>query len=303
MEEATLVDFNLRRGGGEKLIAIYPAEGTFYSDNPYIVLSAPWVTEPQRKGAVAFGEYLAKNIDAETAARYGFRPSDLKQKPADPLNEDNGVDTAQPKRVLGLPEPRVLAAVKKTWREDRKPANVLLVLDTSGSMVEEGRLTNAKDGLRTFLREVAPQDRVGLLVFNDRVTPLMPIAPIRDNRSELAGRVAGLIADGGTAIYDATDVAVAEVSKLADTSRINAVVLLTDGEDTDSAKSVDALVRELDAQGDSSRRVRVFTIAYSAGAQGAAENLARIAEASGGKSYTGDTDDIETVYRSISSFF
>jgi len=303
MEESTLVDFNVRRGSREKLIAIYPVEGTFYSDHPYITLNAPWVTEPQRKGAASFGEYLEQNIDGETAARYGFRPSDLKEKPSDPLNASNGVDLSQPKRVLGLPEPRVLAAVKKTWREDRKPANVLLVVDTSGSMVEEGRLSNAKDGLRSFLKEVADQDRVGLMVFNDRVTPLLPIEPIRNNRAELAGRVAGLIADGGTAIYDATDQGVAEVKKLADTSRINAVVLLTDGEDTDSSKSVDALVRELDAQGDSSRRVRVFTIAYSAGAQGAAENLARIADASGGKSYKGSIDDIESVYRSISSFF
>jgi Ca-activated chloride channel family protein len=303
MEEATLVDFNLRRGNRQKLVAIYPAEGTFYSDNPYITLNAPWVTDAQHRGAKSFGAYLEKNIDGETAARYGFRPSDLRAKPSPPLDEANGVDPAQPKRVLGLPEPRVLAAVKKTWREDRKPANVLLVLDTSGSMVDEDRLTNAKQGLQTFLREVAPQDRVGLMVFNDRVTPLVRIAPVHDNRARLRSRVAGLVADGGTSVYDATDAAVAQVRKLADTSRINAVVLLTDGQDTDSSKSVDALVRELDAQGDSSRRVRVFTIAYSAGAAEAADNLGRIAEASGGKPYTGSTDDIETVYRSISSFF
>lgn len=303
MEEATLVDFNQRRGNREKLVAIYPAEGTFYSDNPYITLNAPWVTEPQREGAAAFGEYLAQNIDGETAARYGFRPSDLKEKPSAPLTAANGVDPAQPKRVLSPPEPRVLDAIKQAWRADRKPANVLLVLDTSGSMVEEDRLKNAKNGLLTFVREVAAQDRVGLTTFNDRVTPLLPIARIGGNRDQMTGRIEGLIADGGTAAYDATAAAVAQVKELADTSRINAVVLLTDGEDTDSTKSVDALVRELEAQGDSSRRVRVFTIAYSAGAQGAAESLEQIADASGGKSYTGDTDDIETVYRSISSFF
>ena len=47
----------------------------------------------------------------------------------------------------------------------------------------------------------------------------------------------------------------------------------------------------------------MFTIAYSAGAEGAAETLKRISKASGGQAYTGDTDDIETVYRSISAFF
>ena len=80
-------------------------------------------------------------------------------------------------------------------------------------------------------------------------------------------------------------------------------MLLTDGEDTDSSRSADQVVRELEAQGDSAKRVRVFTIAYSAGAAGAAENLERIAGASGGKAYVGKTSDIESVYRSISSFF
>ncbi len=303
MEEATLVDFNQNRNGQPKLVAIYPSEGTFFSDNPYITLKAPWVTAPQAAGAASFGTYLADNIDGAKAAKYGFRPSDLKADPQPPLTAANGVDPKQPQRVLGLPEPRVLAALKKAWRSDRKPANVLLVLDTSGSMTQDKRLANAKAGLRAFLKEVAPQDNIGLTIFSDRIQPLVPIAPARSNRAQLRRIVSNLVADGGTAIYDATTEGVAQVSKLADTSRINAVVLLTDGEDTDSTRSADQVVQELEAQGDSSKRVRVFTIAYSAGAAGAAENLARIADASGGKSYVGKTSDIESVYRSISSFF
>jgi Mg-chelatase subunit ChlD len=31
----------------------------------------------------------------------------------------------------------VLARIKQSWRDDRKPANVLLVIDTSGSMEEQ----------------------------------------------------------------------------------------------------------------------------------------------------------------------
>ena len=49
--------------------------------------------------------------------------------------------------------------------------------------------------------------------------------------------------------------------------------------------------------------MRVFTIAYSAGAEGAADSLERIAGGSGGQAYTGAADNIEAVYRSISSFF
>ena len=303
MEEATLLDFNKNRGGQPKLIAIYPDEGTFYSDNPYIVLDAPWVTPEKRDGAKAFQKFLADEISPEVAARAGFRPADLRTKPVAPITKANGVDPAQPKRVLGLPSPPVMDRIRKAWREDRKPANVLLVLDTSGSMNDENRLKRAKEGLGAFLREVSPNDRVGLTIFSDQVQSLVPIAPVRSNKGRLQSTIRDLIADGGTAFHDATAEGVETVKRLNDKERINAVVMLTDGEDTDSSLSIDDVVRRLDAQGDSESAVRVFTIAFSASALGAEEGLKRIAAASGGQAYQGSTEDIETVYRSISSFF
>jgi Ca-activated chloride channel family protein len=303
MEEATLVDFNRRRGSRPKLVAIYPKEGTFYSDNPFIVLDGDWVSAEEKEGAQAFQRFLAEKLTSEVTARAGFRPADLDEAPAPPLTAENGVDPKQPQRVLGLPEPRVLAQLKRSWRADRKPASVLLVLDTSGSMAEENRLENAKQGLRAFLKEAAPQDRIGLTIFNDRVEPLIPVGPLDQNRQKLADTVDRLIADGGTAVYDATARAFQDVKALGQgEDRINAVVVLTDGEDTDSSRTADEIADELD-QGDAEDRVRVFKIAYSAGAVGAKEALDKIAAASGGRSYTGNTKDIEAVYRSISSFF
>ena len=303
-EEATLLDFNTHRGGQPKLVAIYPSEGTFFSDDPFMVLNGSWVSPDQKAGAQAFQRYLAKEITPEVAARGGFRPADLNRKPVAPLTAANGIDPTQPKRVLGLPDPRVLALLKSTWRQDRKPANVLLVLDTSGSMAQEDRLPNAKRGLKVFLDQVSPQDRVGLTSFSDRITPLVPVAPFKDNRPQLESAVGRLIADGGTSIFDATAQGYETVRDLAGRNdRINAVVLLTDGEDTDSSRTVQDVVGELQGQGDSSTQVRVFTIAYSASAQGAAHALKAIAAASGGQSYEGTTEDIESVYRSISSFF
>jgi Ca-activated chloride channel family protein len=304
MEEATLLKFNRERGNLPKLVAIYPKEGTFFSDSPFIVLDAEWVTPELREGALAFQRFLAQEITPEVAARGGFRPADLDAEPVAPITAENGADPEQPARELGLPEPRVLALLKRTWREDRKPANVLLVLDTSGSMAEEQRLDNAKQGLEVFLAQVAPQDRVGLTTFSDQITPLVPVGPFRENKEELRQTISRLIAEGGTAFYDAAVEGYTTVRDLADRDdRINAVVLLTDGEDTDSMRDVDAVVRELEGQGDSATQVRVFTIAYSAGARGARDALQKIAAASGGNAYPGDPENIEAVYRSISSFF
>jgi Ca-activated chloride channel homolog len=303
MEEATLVDFNRHRGRQPRLVALYPPEGTFYSDNPFIVLDAPWVSGPERRAAARFRDFLEHEITPEVAAGSGFRPADLKRRPAAPVSKENGVDPAQPARVLGLPEPRVLDRIKAAWRRDRKPANVLLVVDTSGSMNEERRLERAKTGLATFLREVSPTDRVGLTIFSDRIQPLVPVGPVRRTAARLRSTVRDLIADGGTSVYDATVQGVEAVKGLRGRDRINAVVVLTDGEDTDSALGANDVVSRVSAQGDSSSRVRVFTIAYSASAAGAEEALKAIAQASGGQEYKGDTQDIESVYRSISSFF
>jgi Ca-activated chloride channel family protein len=303
MEEVTLLDFNRTRGKRDRLVALYPKEGTFFSDSPFIVLDAPWVTPEQAAGAQAFQKFLAGKITPELAAKFGFRPASLDQKPVAPITAANGVDPAQPERVFGQPDPAVVAAAKAAWREDRKPANVLLVLDTSGSMNDENRLVRAKEGLGVFLRQVGKQDSVGLTTFDREVHPQIEIAPLPDIRDELKQRISDLSADGGTSFYDAALAGFETVRELRDADRINAVVLLTDGEDTDSGHSPDDVVAQLGRQGDSENRVRVFTIAYSAGAAGARKQLERIAAASGGQSYEGKTETIEAVYASISSFF
>ena len=86
--------------------------------------------------------------------------------------------------------------------------------------------------------------------------------------------------------------------------RINAVVLLTDGEDTDSTRGVDEVVRELERPGRLRRRRCACSRSPTRPARQARKDaLEKIAEASGGNSYPGDPENIEAVYRSISSFF
>src|SRR5262249_30759179 len=110
MEEATLLDFNENRGGQPKLVAIYPKEGTFFSDNPFFILNGDWVAPQQRAGARAFQSFLTQRITPQVAADHGFRPADLTKEPVDPITPANGVDPSQPKARLEVPFPRVLAA-------------------------------------------------------------------------------------------------------------------------------------------------------------------------------------------------
>ena len=73
MEEVTLVDFNRSRRG-DKLVGLYPAEGTFFSDNPFIVLDAPWVSARSARAREAFQRWLAKEVTPERAVAQRLPP-------------------------------------------------------------------------------------------------------------------------------------------------------------------------------------------------------------------------------------
>ena len=302
MEEITLIEFNREAGDGPRLVAVYPEEGTFVSDNPLITLQGDWVTREHQQAARVFADYLRREVTPEVAGRYGFRPADQTAAPAGLVSAANGVDPAQPERVLSLPEPRVLARIKEAWRKDRKPANVMVVLDNSDSMSMERKLDHAKEGLRAFLAEAAPHDRIGLIKFSNQVHELVPIAPMSENRKKLMDALADIFPEEDTRVRDAIIEGVHAVERKLDKNAINAVVALTDGADTASSRTVEEVAQELAEQGErETGQIRVFTIAY--GNEPNDVELGRYAHESGGKLFLAGTQDIETVYRTISSFF
>jgi Ca-activated chloride channel homolog len=303
MEEVSLLDYNRTKPTHAlPLVAVYPAEGTFYFDNPLIRLHAPWVTRQQARAAAVFVDWIAKQVTPSLAARYGYRPGDPKLRPVTPIDRAHLVDPSQPRVVLGLPEPRVLAKIRRAWHRDRKGANVAVVVDVSGSMRDDDKLLHAQQGLRLFLRQFSARDRIGLVTFADTANVVVPVAPLSTNRRILARAVDNLIPAGSTAVYDATLRGVDLVASLHDVTRINAVVVLTDGEDNRSALPADELVSDLRKRSESDvGTIRVFTIAYGQDAN--KDILAAIATAGGGAEYAGDPRQIDSVYRQISSFF
>ena len=87
------------------------------------------------------------------AAQAGFRPGDPDAKAQAPIDAAQGADSAQPTRVLSLPQPDVLARVKAAWREDRKPANVTLA--SEGSTVRVYTIAYGREANESALEAVA----------------------------------------------------------------------------------------------------------------------------------------------------
>jgi Ca-activated chloride channel family protein len=267
-----------------------------------MILNAPWVTASQKAAAQDFHDWLLPRITPQMAAKYGFRAGNPKLKPVAPITVANGADPTEPKHLLALPDPRVLARIKSAWHADRKAANIMLVVDVSGSMQSENKLEQAKQGLQVFLKQLSPRDRVGLIYFDDTIHTGHAIAPFKADHAALKSLVGDLQPGGSTALYDAASAGYAAVDALKDDSRINAVVLLTDGQDTASKGTESGLVARLrQRSAGEGRQIRLFTIAYGGDADG--DVLTQIAQASGAEEFAGDPAKIDAVYLQISSFF
>ena len=330
VEEKSIIDYN--RGNpdgvleqGEKprpprvpLVAIYPKDGTLFSDNPLYVLDAPWVTPKHRAGGQAFSRFAQQEDNQRKALATGFRPANPAVAVADPIIAGNGVDPGQPATTLGVPEPAVLASIITMWGEQRKGAQVLLVIDVSGSMGEEGgdgqtKLDLAKEAAVNALSQFGPNDLVGLRIFSTRISPreptdyldLVPIGPIATNREQIANRIRGLVPTEGTPLYTTATASFELITKQYKPSLINAVVLLTDGRNEDQRNNdLQGTLAKLGAgsEGGGSQPVRLFTIGFGKDAdQGA---LKRLAEATSARAYdSSDPKAIDQVFTNVISNF
>jgi Ca-activated chloride channel family protein len=335
VEEKSVIDYNSGNPDGilapgeeprpprTKLVAIYPKEGTIFSDNPFFILDAPWVTEEERAGALAFQDYVQQPDVQSRVLEFNFRPGNPQVAIGSPIVPENGVDPNQPQTLLQVPTPPVMVGLLDRWAEQRKGARVLLVIDISGSMKERAgpdtrdtKLDLAKSAAIDSLDDFKSNDLVGLRVFSTNIGPdgaswidVVPIGQMSQNQSNLRTQIENLIPTNGTPLYDVTLDSFNLLYEGYDASRINAVVLLTDGKNDDGEVSDDnqqlqTAISELqrNSQGELGRPVRVFTIGYGSDAD--LSVLKQIAEATNAASYNAsDPKSINKVFTAVISNF
>lgn len=283
------------------VVAIYPREGTFWSNHPYIILNAPWVTDEQRAAAEVFEDFLLAEPQQRQAIAFGFRPADPSIALTSPLDAQHGVDPAQPQTVLEVPSAEVVVGIQELWRrEAKKPVDVVVVMDVSGSMGGK-KISAARSSLLQFIEQMDDRDRLAILLFSDTMITLTELSSLGEKRADVRSRVSGIVEGGDTRLYDAVEAAYADLETEGDPDHIRALVALTDGEDTASTMSLEQLLQEIGAKSESGDATKIFTIAFGRGAD--REVMQRIAEITGGKQYEGDPESINEVYAEIATFF
>jgi Ca-activated chloride channel family protein len=284
------------------VVAIYPQEGSFWSDHPFAILNGSWMDEELTAAAELYRDYLLAAPQQEKALQYGFRPADPGIPITEPISPQNGVDPNEPQTLLDVPPAEVTQAVRELWEENKKRVEVQVVLDTSGSMNEEGRLQQAKTALDNFIAQLSDEDKLGIVTFSDSARVLTPLTELGDKRADVLSRVEGLFASGGTRLIDTVIEAYEELAQDPPGERIRAIVVLSDGADNTSSLTPSQLTRRIQAD-ESGQSIKVFTIAYGTGGDVDTELLRVMAEASGATTYQSNPTEIEQVYRDIATFF
>ncbi len=291
-----------------RLVALYPAEGTLWADHPLALLSLGGaqeaaVTENQEHTFSALTEFLQSEEVQRGLLAAGYRPADLDialDEPGSPFADTDAVDWRQPETTLQIPSASVVDVVQNVWWYTKRPTNVFLVVDSSGSMGGE-KLSLTKEALKTFVSQIrGDRDRVGLVEFGTGIKAAEPLEPLDDaRRASLIARIEGMTADGNTALLDAVWRAYDDLQRRADVEAINALVVMTDGQENASTRSAADLIWQLEEEG--AVDVVVFTIAFGRDADRSL--LERVAEAGEGQFRRADETDIEELYRVISTYF
>jgi Ca-activated chloride channel family protein len=322
IEEKQMLDYN--RGNPEskvpapkgvlpnvELVAIYPRDGTLFADHPYVVLTTD---DKTRRAADAFLEYLRSPAIQLRFGRAGFRGYD--RDPGPEITTGNRVDPGKPSSVYPLPVPAVIADIQASWRANiRKSARVLLVVDVGGSTAERApntsktKLEVVKDAASAAIDGFGREDEVGLWWYSstsDGSPPyheVVPLAPISQQKSVLKHDIEALQPQGQhKALYTTIDAAVASMRASYDSTRINAVVVLTDGGNDDpSNNSLNSLLRTLQGQ-PRDAFVRIFTVGF--GDKAEIDTLEQIALVGRGGSYSDrDPRAIDKILKRVISNF
>ena len=171
----------------------------------------------------------------------------------------------------------------------KKGYNIVIDLDTSGSMAEFNKIDAAKAVSLDFAKK-RKNDALGLVVFGNIAYIASPLTFDKKIFSDILKRIYVSIAGGKTAIYDALFLS-SNLFKDANGEKI--IILLTDGMDNASITPLEVVLKKLKKE-----HIKVFTIAI--GGDVNIRVLKKIAKSSGGKMYIANSlADLQKIYNEI----
>lgn len=281
-----------KTNAAHQVTSVYPSDGTMSVEYPYVLASTA-AAKATAKLAAAFQKQLLDNSALFTAA--GFRTG----SGGGTVDQPGVVPTAAP--AAPATDGSTELTLYKTWGVLNLRGRMLGVIDVSGSMADPAggglsRIQVFQQSAMGAIQRFSGQAELGLWIFSTNqngTTPykqVSPIEPIGDpaHAADLAHQIGALPSElsGNTGLYDTTLAAVRDVRATYDPTRVNSVIVITDGvnDDSNSSTTLQQLIATLKKEADPNKPVPVIMIGFGPDTDMSA--MTQIAKATGGAAYT-----------------
>jgi Ca-activated chloride channel family protein len=159
----------------------------------------------------------------------------------------------------------------------RRPVDIGVVMDASGSMAARGKIDYAKRAAKLLATSMETKDVYSLVTFSDDATVIVPATAVND-AYPIHHAVDGIREGGGTNLYAGLDKGASEVRRSLDDRSVGRIVLLSDGNANVGVTDPSALGRYVSTL--ASQGVTVSTVGL--GLDYNEDLLARLADLGGG---------------------
>lgn len=308
--ESVLMQLNKSRQLQEPLVLLYPKEGIVTADYPFMLMNAE--KKPAFDKLVTY--LKSPEFQQKMMAQTYRRPVNRQVRP------DAHFTAGANKLLVELPFPNsntVVDGILMSYLDEiRVPANVVFVLDTSGSMAGNGmeQLKNAMTSLtRTDAKgsnrfaRFSEREHISMLPFSNHPYDPSHFQITKDSAQQMAQLneyVYQLNAGGSTAIYESLEAAYAmlarqkEQNDKAGKKRYYSVVLMTDG-DNSAGPPLSHFEQFYRQQPADIRHIKTFTVLFGDADE---TEMRRIAELTGGRMFDGRKGDLSRVFKKIRGY-
>jgi len=124
---------------------------------------------------------------------------------------------------------RVAVGTKLKTQDERKPANLVFLVDVSGSMSSADKIGLAQQSLKILTSNLGPRDSVSLVTYAGSTRVVLPPTGM-EQRARIDAAIDELTAGGSTAMASGLDLAYEQAMKGLLPGSISRVIVLSDGD-------------------------------------------------------------------------
>jgi len=177
--------------------------------------------------------------------------------------------------------------------ENRKPLNLVLVLDKSGSMAEQDKMSYLKQSLQILVDELQPEDRLGIVTYDSQATVALPSQPVGE-KSKAKATIDRLAPGSSTNLHGGLMLGYQEAMKHFSAEASNQVILFTDGNANQGVTDPDQIARDSQAYNDEGIHLSVIGLGLDLNDA----LLSKLAEqGKGNYHFISDPKEMERVFR------